>query len=174
MPSRLKRVLYPVPQNEDLCLLMRACPDQEFLKHCYDTIEANLGDIDPNFMGFLTDYVRIADMLTDHSREDSKLFAGRKWQIYDIGCAYGFQHVFFCDHHGYLGLAPGNTAKAFTPNAIFMDGRIEDVEEKIAAHIKNLPPDVTPFGIANMSIGHNRNKAMEAFDRLFIRKWVMY
>lgn len=174
MPPRLKRILYPVPQNEDLCLLMRAWPNPEFLKHCYETIEENSADIEPDFMGFLTDYVRIADMLTDHSRESSKMFAGRKWQIYDIGCSYGFQHVFFCDHYGYLGLAPENSAKAFTPNAIFTSGRIEDVEHEIKAHINGLPPDVTPFGIANMSIGNARSRAMEAFDRLFLCKWVMY
>lgn len=163
----------------DLDLLMEASQTEEFADYLHRQLHEYSGDIDPEFMGFLTDYQKISEILTDHTIKcpstTSSLIPhiNKSWYIYDIGCGYGFQHVFFQQHQGYLGLGPGELPKSFSQNAQFVQGLIEESEEFLKKHINSLPSGVKAFGIANMSIGR-QGRAMEVFDRLFLNKWVLY
>lgn len=134
-------------------------------------------DIDPSFIGFLSDYIHYADLLDRTVKtHDVDLSPITKQPtpkkppltVYDVGCAGAFQHLIFDPRIHYVGIDVGHEPRFFRENCTFVQGRFADVADQL---------DVDPryaVGIANMSLFYmGRDDDWAAFDRLFRRKFVL-
>jgi hypothetical protein len=95
--------------------------------------------------------------------------------VIDVGCGFGFQHLLYKDHAGWIGIQKFREnniekdynieLKVFTDNAKIIQDEFKDIGEKLVIGDKD-----KYFGIANHSLWHDleRNKEdIELFQRLF-------
>lgn len=139
--------------------------------------------IDGEFLGFLSNYWHLAQILRGHCPE--------RTVVIDVGCCVGWQHLFFEGFLAYVGIDPNVAAcRAFLPNCSFWAGWWEDpeIQGRIDQHLEQewkagaavLPDpfrqgrDIRLFGIANMSLLYRANTKVampvmhQRFDRLFV------
>ena len=129
-------------------------------------------DIDEGFMGFIDDYVNLAEILRRHT---VRMPPGHRlpvqsitWTVYDIGCAAGFQQVLFPFADAYVGIDSHCKPPRLMPNSTFIHGRFAEVVESL--HIDR----PRSFGIANMSLAYTGHADdLEAFDRAFLHKYIL-
>lgn len=148
---------------------------QSFLDHIkyvlkHDGDKFHLG-IEYPWLGFMEDYQAIAKAICKENI------------IIDVGCAAGFQQVFFKDFGQYIGINEHSCGeKVLQKNAHFVIGEFKDVIDDVLENIVDHTPMESPwrgkrdiFGIANMSILYaphtkeNLIKFKNTFDRCFIR-----
>ena len=95
--------------------------------------------------------------------------------VIDVGCGFGFQHILYQGHEGWLGIqeflpfnaSPEPELKVFVSNAKIIKGKFENVWQSLGITEENKNQY---FGIANHSLWHDplRNKEdIEIFKRLF-------
>jgi len=66
----------------------------KYSKQVTAILDANSGDIDPSFLGFMDTYELLAKLIPAN------------WTVYDFGCGYGFQCYFFRKHKRFIMVNP--------------------------------------------------------------------
>lgn len=130
-----------------------------FKKYVDDCIKRAKGDIGWEFLGFMDDYMNLAKIIS------------KDLVVVDVGCAYGFQHIVFKNHKGYIGIDGcefTRMPKTFTKNARFIKGKFRDV-----IWDKKLKITDNMFGIDNMSLLYSPDNELDValFNILFKRKF---
>lgn len=74
-------------------------------------------DIDPSFMGFVSIYKGLADIIPKNRI------------VIDLGCAYASQAYYFREHRGYIGVDVSNCPKVESWNAKYFNMTIADFLE---------------------------------------------
>lgn len=88
------------------------------------------GDIEPGFLGFMGTYKRLAELIP------------LDWDVYDLGCAYGFQSWFFKHHKRYIGVDYSLPVTFNYSNATW-------IQMDIHEYVKELSPGKKSFAILN-------------------------
>ena len=101
--------------NETLTLELLKIIPKEQLNEVFSQIEC---DIEPEFMGFVSVYKSISEIIPKH------------WTILDLGCAYAPQCFYFKDHKKYIGVDIFKGVRFRTENTEHVISRISDYIEK--------------------------------------------
>lgn len=130
-----------------------------FINYIDKCIEMAQGDIGWEFLGFMEDYMHLVELIPE------------KFIVVDVGCAYGFQHIMFKNHKGYIGIDAGGincNPKAFTKNAKFIKGKFRDVVSQGKIIITD-----QMFGVDNMSLLYSSDNRLDIylFNKFFKRKF---
>lgn len=162
MSNHIKLCSEQLPENNRL----------EFIEYVNDLLRKDQWyGIDPEFLGFMEDYVALSSLLEKHIIEPSDFCIGKNFVIYDVGCATAIQHVFFSKFKGYVGISPSGPPipKFFLPKCSFYSGYLSEVINHIDIDYEN------SFGIANMSILYQcrNSNELEIFNKSFKRKYIM-
>lgn len=116
---------------------------------------SDMCDIEPEFLGFVGAYERLAEMIPTH------------WTVIDLGCAYAPQAYFFRDHAAYIGVDLGPVDRRFSaPNTTHLT---MPIHEFCANSIAGLDIKTT-FAICSYVPpwhGDNMKVARETFENVF-------
>lgn len=115
----------------------------------------NVGDIETNFLGFVSIYKRLSEIIPKH------------FTVVDLGCGHNAQSFYFTNHKRYIAIDNFPDTECFiSPNCIFYDLSIKDY---IAGHLKDLCIEET-FAICSYvpPWGADNNKLVrENFKNIF-------
>jgi hypothetical protein len=158
---------------------------QEFIAHVKEVVDANFGDIDPSFLGFMSDYMNYNDLLVrkaDTTNPFPDSWSARKEPpvtVFDIGCANALQHVVFDERIHYVGIDGWPTRdvepKFFRDNCRYVRGRFRDLvtEKDGVFSVGGIVVHENAWGIANMSLYYGSRDEIPLFDRVFPRKFIL-
>ena len=145
---------------------------KEFVSYVEAIIEAESYAFDPNFLGFIRDYIAYNDLIA--GRANLPLGLGQErppTTVYDVGCAHALQHLVFAPWIHYVGIDVSETGpgvKFFRDNCTFIKGAWRDVAPTLKIQRE------CAVGIANMSLIYFAGPdEIELFDRTFKRKFVV-
>ena len=123
-------------------------------KQVCEIIQENIGDIDFDFIGFLEQYESLSKLIP------------KDWTIVDLGCANGFQSLYFQKHKKYIGVDIDTETKYQTTNSEYYTMRIKEFLE--SENFKKLNLDKT-FAICNYVPCESEVKmAREEFKNIFV------
>ena len=159
----------PSAKEEESCgveVLMQETRNQKFVDYVLGECDKNCASLAVDFVGFINTYQHLAKIIP------------QRYHIYDIGCAWGFQHVFFRHHASYTGVecppkpidvCPEQVNPiAFYPNARFV---LEEFTQSYTSG--NLEIKEPAFGISNLAIGYGpcQEEAEAIFNKAFVCKY---
>lgn len=123
-------------------------------KQVVKIIQENIGDIDFDFIGFLEQYESLSKLIP------------KDWTIVDLGCANGFQSLYFQEHKKYIGVDIDTGTKYQTTNSEYYTMRIKEFLE--SENFKKLNLNKT-FAICNYVPCETEVKmAREKFKNIFV------
>lgn len=125
-----------------------------------DQVESVMGqetcDIEPQFMGFVLTYARLARLIPKH------------WTVIDLGCCYAAQAWYFREHKRYIGV--DLTSKAQLDRFTFgnTEHLAQDIKRTAAEWAERDTSEV--FAISNYVPTNEATKAAvrEAFTNLYV------
>jgi hypothetical protein len=128
--------------------------------------------LDYEFLGFMDDYQKLAEMLESHilsATPEFMLPRDPNFTVFDVGCSTALQHVLFGRMDAYIGIEsyPLPEYRFFTDNATVIPGKFSDV-------IEGLEIPRNAVGIAHMSLLYQsgNEKDIQIFNQTFKRKWI--
>ncbi len=115
-------------------------------------------EIDPEFLGFVGTYKRLAEIIPLH------------WGVLDLGCAYAPQAWYFREHAFYVGV-DHSQENEFGEFVRFAFGNTQHIQASIDAYLDALPRFAAPvFAIANYvpARAETLKRLRQTFDDLFV------
>jgi hypothetical protein len=115
-------------------------------------------ELDPDFLGFVGLYKRLAEMIPLH------------WGVVDLGCAYAPQAWYFREHAFYVGVDHSDSCE-FGPFVRFAFGNTQHVVGSIEEYLDALPRfEVPVFAIASYvpAQPETMRRVRETFQDLFV------
>lgn len=112
-------------------------------------------DIDPTFLGFVSIYERLSEIIPKH------------FTVIDLGCAYNAQSFFFQEHKEYVAVDYGTFVKFKAPNCIIIE---KNIRQFIEENIKDYDLEETFAICSYVPDWGDKNNALvrEKFKNLFV------